>query len=57
VVLMLAEGRGAVVAYDFEIDYSAGGREVRMSGRDLMTLDKHDGRWWLVADHFSSTPG
>ena len=56
-VLMLAEGRGAVVAYDFEIDYSAGGREVRMSGRDLMTLDKHDGRWWLVADHFSSTPG
>jgi ketosteroid isomerase-like protein len=57
VVLMLAEGRSAVVAYDFEIDYRAGGREVQMSGRDLMTLDKHDGRWWLVADHFSSTPG
>jgi uncharacterized protein (TIGR02246 family) len=57
VVLMLAEGRSAVVAYDFEIDYSTGGREVQMSGRDLMTLDKRDGRWWLVADHFSSTPG
>jgi ketosteroid isomerase-like protein len=56
VVLILAEGRGAVVAYDFEIDYRAGGREVQMSGRDLMTLDKRDGRWWLVADHFSSTP-
>ena len=55
-VLMLAEGRVAVVACDFEIDYLAGGRVVKMSGRDLMTLDKRDGRWWLVADHFSPTP-
>jgi hypothetical protein len=30
---------------------------VQMRGRDLMTLDKRDGRWWLVADHFSPTPG
>jgi hypothetical protein len=29
----------------------------RMSGRDLMTLEKCDGRWWLVADHFSPSPG
>lgn len=55
-VLMLAGGRSAVVACDFEIDYQAGGRLVQMSGRDLMTLDKRDGRWWLVADHFSPTP-
>jgi len=27
-----------------------------MRGRDLMMLDKRDGRWWLVADHFSPTP-
>jgi ketosteroid isomerase-like protein len=57
VVLMLAEGRSAVVAYDFEINHELGGREVQMRGRDLMTLDKRDGRWWLVADHFSPTPG
>jgi len=56
-VLILAEGRSAVVACDFEIDYTTGGRLVQMSGRDLLTLDKCDGRWWLVADHFSPTPG
>jgi hypothetical protein len=56
-VTMLAEGSCAVVACDFEIDYEAGGRMVKMSGRDLMTLGKRGGRWWLVADHFSATPG
>jgi ketosteroid isomerase-like protein len=35
----------------------AGGRGVQMSGRDLMTLEKRDDRWWLVADHFSPSPG
>jgi ketosteroid isomerase-like protein len=55
-ILMLAEGRSAVVACDFEIDFKAGDRMVQMSGRDLMTLDKRNGRWWLVADHFSPTP-
>jgi len=55
-VLMLAEGHSAVVACDFEIDFKTGGHLVKMSGRDLMTLDKRDGRWWLVADHFSPTP-
>jgi ketosteroid isomerase-like protein len=55
--LVLAEGRAAVVAYDFQIDFEAGGRVVHMSGRDLMTLEKRDGHWWLVADHFSPSPG
>ena len=27
-----------------------------ISGRDLMTLEKRDGRWWLVADHFLPSP-
>jgi ketosteroid isomerase-like protein len=55
--LVLAEGRAAVVAYDFQIDFEAGGRVIHMSGRDLMTLEKRDGRWWLVADHFSAYSG
>jgi ketosteroid isomerase-like protein len=55
--LVLAERRAAVVAYDFQIDFEAGGRVVHMSGRDLMTLEKRDGHWWLVADHFSPSPG
>jgi hypothetical protein len=29
----------------------------RIVGRDLMTLEKRDGCWWLVADHFSPSPG
>lgn len=57
-VLVLAGGRCAVVAYDFEIDYRIGGGEplVAMRGRDLMTLEKRDGRWWLVADMFAPAP-
>jgi hypothetical protein len=44
-VLVLADGRCAAVAHDFEIDYEMGGRLVEMRGRDLMTLEKRDGRW------------
>jgi ketosteroid isomerase-like protein len=55
-VLMLAENRGAVVAYDYEIDFTMGGRRIQLRGRDLMTLEKREGRWWLLADHFSSAP-
>lgn len=55
-VLVLARGRAAIVAYDFEIDFEAGDRFVQMIGRDLMTLEYRDGRWWLVADHFSPAP-
>ena len=57
IILMLAEGLTAAVAYDFRIDFTAGGQTIQMHGRDLMTLERRDGRWWLVADHFSPTPG
>jgi ketosteroid isomerase-like protein len=56
-VLMLAGGNAAVVAYDFEIEFTMGGHPVVMHGRDLMTLEKRANRWWLVADHYSPTPG
>ncbi len=55
-VLMMAGDRGAVVAYDFHIDFAMGGRLIQMNGRDLMTLEKRAGRWWLLADHFSPAP-
>jgi ketosteroid isomerase-like protein len=55
-VLFLADGQAAVVAYDFDIDYEIGGRLVSMRGRDLLTLERRQDRWWLVADHFSPTP-
>jgi hypothetical protein len=52
----LAEGQAAVVAYDFEIDYEMSGHLVQMRGRDLMTLEQREGRWWLVADQLAPTP-
>jgi ketosteroid isomerase-like protein len=55
-ILLLAEGRSAVVAYEFEIDFKMRGRLIQMTGRDLMTFDQREGRFWLVADHFSPTP-
>jgi ketosteroid isomerase-like protein len=55
-ILVIGDGRSAVVAYDFHIDYEMGGHLVSMAGRDLMTFDKRDGRWWLVADTFSAMP-
>lgn len=55
-VLMLAGDQGAAVAYDYEIDFTMGGRRIQLRGRDLMTLEKRAGRWWLLADHFSSAP-
>jgi hypothetical protein len=56
-VLLLADGLCAVVAYDFEIDYEMGGHSIEMRGRDLMTLELREGRWWLVADMFAPAPG
>ncbi len=56
-VVLIGQGRGAVVAYDFEIDFEMNGRLIEMRGRDLRMLDHRDGHWWLVADHYSATPG
>lgn len=55
-VLVLADGRCAVVAYDFEIDFEMNGQRVAMRGRDLMTFEKRSDRWWLVADMFAPAP-
>lgn len=55
-VLVLADGRCAVVAYDFEIDFEMNGQRVQMCGRDLMTFEKRADRWWLVADMFAPAP-
>ena len=55
-VLVLADGLCAVVAYDFEIDFEMNGHRVEMHGRDLMTFEKREKRWWLVADMFAPAP-
>jgi ketosteroid isomerase-like protein len=55
-VLMLSGDRGAVVAYNFTIAFTLGGRLIEMRGRDLMTFEKRQDRWWLLADHYSPAP-
>lgn len=55
-VQVWADGKAAVVHYDYDITCEMGGRVVDLAGRDTLVLVMEDGRWWVVADHFSSFP-
>lgn len=46
----------AIVTYYFDISFSMGGQTINMSGRDMFTLIKENGKWWVVADQFSPFP-
>ena len=52
-IALFCDGAVAVAAYFFECAYTMGGKSVVMKGRDLFTLIKENGRWRIVADHFS----
>lgn len=49
-------GEAAVVAYYYEIRFVTGGRTIETGGRDLFFFVREQGRWWAVADQFSSFP-
>jgi len=49
-------GDAAVVAYYFDMTCDMGGGPVDLSGRDMFFFAKENGRWWVVADQFSSYP-
>ncbi len=49
-------GNSAVVAYYYEIVFEANGKTYQSSGRDMFFFVLENGRWWAVADHFSSYP-
>lgn len=49
-------GSSAVVAYDFDMSYDMAGQTVDMGGRDMFFFVREAGRWWAVADQFSSYP-
>jgi uncharacterized protein (TIGR02246 family) len=38
----------AVVSYRFDIEYTIEGKTSREHGREVMVLEKHDGRWLAV---------
>ncbi|MDP3480227.1 MAG: nuclear transport factor 2 family protein [Desulfoprunum sp.] len=46
----------AIVTYYFEMACDMGGSNVRLEGRDMLTLVKENGRWQVVADQFSPYP-
>jgi uncharacterized protein (TIGR02246 family) len=56
-VRLFADGRVAVVTYYYAAAFIADGEPTEVAGRDLMTLVREDGRWWIVADQFSGYPG
>lgn len=50
-------GAAAVVTYFYELRCRMGGAELALDGRDMFFLVREGGRWWAVADQFSSYPG
>lgn len=55
-VEVFANGSAAVVVYYFEMSFDMGGKKMEISGRDMFTLAKEKGKWWVVADQFSPFP-
>lgn len=49
-------GNFAVVTYYFEMSFDMGSQRVEIGGRDMFAFVKEGGKWWAVADQFSSYP-
>ena len=54
--LIRVYGDAAVVTYFYEISFEMGGQSFEEGGRDLFFFIRENGRWWAVADQFSSYP-
>jgi len=52
--LVQVYGDAAVVTYYYDIDFEMNGERRQEGGRDMFFLVREDGRWWVVADQFSS---
>lgn len=46
----------AVVTYYFDMSFEIGGQTVKMGGRDMFSLIKENGKWWVIADQYSAYP-
>ena len=55
-VQIYGNGKFAIVTYYWGISYDLAGKAVKTSGRDMFALVKEKGKWWVVADQFSSFP-
>jgi len=55
-VQIYADGKCAVVTYLFSINFTMGGQEQAMWGRDMLFLIRENDRWFVTADQFSPEP-
>jgi hypothetical protein len=55
-VEVFANGTAAVVVYYFEMAFDVDGKRMEIRGRDMFTLAKENGKWWVIADQFSPFP-
>jgi len=53
---IFGDGKFAVVAYYFEMSAEIGGQTIKLEGRDMFSLVKEDGKWWVISDQFSPYP-
>ena len=49
-------GDTAIVTYYYDMSFDMDGERYDMGGRDMFVLVKENGRWWAVADQFSTYP-
>jgi hypothetical protein len=51
-----ADGKLGVVTYYYRLVVELEGKQYELAGRDLFVLAEEEGRWWIVANHFSPFP-
>ena len=49
-------GNTAIVTYYYDMSFDMDGETFDIGGRDMFVLVKEAGRWWAVADQFSTFP-
>ncbi len=55
-IQLLNDEQTAVVTFVFSVTMLENNDTVTATGRDLLVLVKEQGKWWVVADHFSPFP-
>lgn len=55
-IQIYGRNRFAIVTYYWEMDYEIDGKMIHSTGRDMFSLVREYGRWWIVADQFSTYP-
>ena len=55
-IQIYGNGMFAIVTYYFDMSFEMNGQTINMKGRDMFSLVKENGKWWIVSDQFSQYP-